>query len=438
MYAPKSNYIGAMKKNVLVAQSGGPSPVLNASLLGVIDGCRNYPDSIQSVFAAWHGIEGVLQEELIDMGMQPEDELRRLKTTPAAGAIGTCRYKLKDESSEDYSRIIDVMEAHNIGFFFYIGGNDSMDTARKISTLAADRGLELMVAGVPKTIDNDVGDQEFTLIDHTPGYGSAARYWANLIQNVNEENRGMCVSESVSVIQAMGRKSGWIPAAARLADPNREMPLQLYFAEGNHNIETLYDNVNRQLSRDGRCIVVVSEGFNVGGLGEAHDGFGHIEYGASQTTVAQVVINYLNDRDLAVRGQATAQVPGVLQRSASILASRVDMDEAYEVGKKAVSVAIEDGSGWMATILRVPGEQYSVRYDKVDLGAVANSERQLPSDWLSPDGIDVTDDFIEYAAPLIAGGWPDIEIEEGLQRFARLSLSFIDPVLPKYILVRFR
>jgi len=427
-----------MRRNVLVAQSGGPSPVINASLQGVIDACLSYPDHISKVYAAWHGIEGVLFEELIDMTAQPRSEIELLRYTPAAGSIGTCRYKLKEDQEEDFHRIIDVFRAHDIGYFFYIGGNDSMDTANKVSKLAKEEGYDLVVTGVPKTIDNDVGDEEFKIIDHTPGYGSAARYWAYLIQNVNEENRGMNVSECVSVFQAMGRKSGFITAASRLADPQREMPLQLYMAETNHNLETLAENVNRELQRSGRCIVVVNEGFDVGSLGEAHDGFGHIEYGASKTTAAQVVTNYLNSVGLKARGQATGQVPGVLQRSVSIFASKVDIEEAYEVGRKAVKVGIEEGTGYMATILRAPGSQYKVVYDKVPLGVVANSVRYLPKDWITSDGIDVTDDFINYAMPLIGDGWPDIRLENGLQRFAKLEIKFIDKKLPDYVPQRLR
>lgn len=427
-----------MKKNVIVAQSGGPSPVINASLQGVIEACAAYPDQIDRVYGGWHGIEGILLEELIDLSAQSKEEIALLRTTPAAGAIGTCRYKLKDEQTEDYERIIEVMRAHNVDYFFYIGGNDSMDTAAKVSKLAKERGLELIVTGVPKTIDNDLGDEEFTIIDHTPGYGSAARYWAYLMQNVNEENQGMCVSEPVSVLQAMGRKSGFIPAAARLADPQREMPLQLYFAESGHTLESLAENVNRQLQQSGRCIVVVSEGFDVGSLGEARDGFGHIEYGASQNTVAQVVVNYLNSVGLKARGQATGQVPGVLQRSVSIFASRVDIDEAYQVGQYAVEVAFEHGTGWMATILRKPGETYQAYFSHVPLEIVANSARHLPASWIAANRLDVTDDFIRYARPLIGDGWPDVAMENGFQRFARLSVSFIDKKLPAYLPIRFR
>jgi 6-phosphofructokinase 1 len=422
-----------MKKNALVAQSGGPSPVINASLQGVIEACFSYSDHIGNVYAGWHGIEGVLLEELIDMGRQPADELKRLRRTPAAGAVGTCRYKLKPQQAEDFDRIIDMMKAHDIGYFFYIGGNDSMDTAGKVSKLARERGLELVVAGVPKTIDNDLGDDKFTIIDHTPGYGSAARYWANLIQNVNEENRGMCGSEPVAVLQAMGRKAGYITAAARLGDPHREMPLQLYMAEAGHNLETLAENVNSELQRSGRCIVIVNEGFDVGDLGEARDAFGHVEYGASKTTAAQLVVNYLNGKGIRARGQVTGQLPGVLQRSTSIHASPVDLDEAYEVGKKAVEIALEDGTGWMATILRAPGTVYKALYDKTGLEVVANSERFLPKEWLASGGIDVTDDFLKYAQPLIQGGWPEIELENGLQRFARLEVKFIEKKLTGYI-----
>lgn len=427
-----------MKKNVIVAQSGGPSPVINSSLYGVIEGCLAYPDRIDRMYAGWHGIEGILLEELIDLSAQPKQELELLRVTPAAGAIGTCRYKLKADQSEDYNRIVDVMQAHNVGYFFYIGGNDSMDTADKVSRLAKERGLELIVTGVPKTIDNDLGDEAFTIIDHTPGYGSAARYWAHLIQTTEEENRGMCVSEPVSVFQAMGRTSGFIPAAARLADPKREMPLQLYLAESQHTLSSLADHVNDQLKRDGRCIVVVSEGFNVGSLGEAHDGFGHIEYGASQTTVAQVVTNYLNRVGLQARGQATGQVPGILQRSTGMFASPVDLEEAYEVGKHAVEIGVHEGTGWMATILRKPGNVYAPYYDKVALPVVANSARHLPAHWLSRDQLDVTDDFIRYARPLIGDTWPAIRLENGLQRFARITRQLIAKKLPAYVPIRFR
>jgi 6-phosphofructokinase 1 len=427
-----------MRRNALVAQSGGPSPVINASLQGVIEGCRAFPDRIGTLFAAWHGIEGVLLEELVDLARQPAREISLLSTTPAAGAIGTCRYKLTDEQHEDFERIVEVIRAHDIGYFFYIGGNDSMDTAAKVSKLARERGVELVVTGVPKTIDNDIGDESFRIIDHTPGYGSTARYWASLIQNINEENRGMCVSESVAVLQAMGRKSGFITAASRLGDPHREMPLQLYMAESHHTLASLHENVNRELRRSGRCIVVVNEGFDVGDVGERRDGFGHIEYGASRTTAAQEVVHYLNEKGLAVRGQATGQLPGVIQRSVSMGASTVDIAEARQVAAQAVQIAVAEGTGWMATILRAPGTAYRAVYDKVPLEKVANSSRFMPKEWITKDGLDVTDDFIRYAAPLIGEGPPPVAMEGGLQRFARFDIRFIGKKCAAYTPMRFR
>ncbi len=426
------------KKRALIALGGGPSPVINASLAGVIERCREYPDRISSIYAAWHGIEGILQEELINLDLQDAAELARLKQTPASGAIGTCRYKLTSGRQEDYERIVEVFRAHDIGYFFYIGGNDSMDTADKVSRLAFERGLDLIVTGVPKTIDNDVGDAEFKIIDHTPGYGSTARYWASIMQNTEEENRGMSVSECVSVWQAMGRKSGYITAASRLADPQRSLPLQLYFAEAGHNLDSLTESVNSQLQRSGRCIVVVNEGFDVGHIGEARDGFGHIEYGASRQTAAQAVVNHLNAAGLKARGQASGQVPGVLQRSTSIYRSVVDIEEAYAVGAHAVAVAMDQGTGYMATMLREPGSAYKIRYDHVPLLTVANSQRFLPAGWISKDGLDVTDDFIRYAQPLIGDEWPEIPLENGLQRFARLQVRFVDRRCPDYVPVGLR
>ena len=422
-----------MAKNVIVAQSGGPSPVINASLQGVIETCRAYPSVFGSVYGAWHGIEGVLKEELLDLSAQAAREIKLLRNTPAAGAIGTCRYKLKEKQTEDVARVIAVLKAHDIGYFFYNGGNDSMDTANKVAAMACAQGLDLIAVGVPKTIDNDVGDSAFKLIDHTPGYGSTARYWAYIVQNADEENRGSCPADPVLVLHAMGRKIGYIPAAARLADLERKLPLQIYMAESGLTLEQLGENVIRQLERDGRCIVVISEGFDVGDIGAVKDAFGHTSFSASQMTAAQIVTNYLNGLKLPVPGAARCQVPGTDQRAMAVYASDVDLDEAYAVGRKAVEIAVQDGNGWMSTVLREPGVAYRVRYDKVPLEAVANSERTFPKAWIAPGGTDVTDDFVRYAQPLLGDGWPAVPLEHGLQRFARLQRTFAPQRLPAYV-----
>jgi len=322
----------AKTKNVIVAQSGGPSPVINGSLRGVVETCKAMPDVFGTVYAGWHGIEGVLREELIDLSAQSADEIALLSTTPAAGAIGTCRYKLRAGQDEDFERVIDVMRAHDIGFFFYNGGNDSMDTAHKVALLATERGLDVVATGVPKTIDNDVGDSAFKLIDHTPGYGSVARYWALNVQNANEENRGSSPADPVLVMQAMGRKIGFIPAAARLADPDRQMPLLILLKEADLGMEAVADKVNEMLKAQGRALVVVSEGFDVGDIGARKDSFGHTMFGASGMTVQQAMVNYLNEVGLAAVGSARGNVPGTDQRHNMIYASTVDMEEAYKKG----------------------------------------------------------------------------------------------------------
>jgi 6-phosphofructokinase len=330
------------------------------------------------------------------------------------------------------------LAAHDVGYFFYIGGNDSMDTAHKVAQLAHERGLELVATGVPKTIDNDVGDSEFKLIDHTPGYGSVARYWAYNVQNANEENAGACPSDPVLVLQAMGRKIGFIPAAARLADPDREMPLLIFLPESGLTLEDLADRVNDTLRERGRALVVVSEGFDVGEIGARKDSFGHTEFGASKMMVAQAVINYLNHIGLAAHGSARANVPGTDQRDTAVYASMVDMEEAYQVGRQAAFIAVDEGSGYMATILREPGRIYRVRYDKVPLEMVANSERAFPADWIAPSRTDVTDDYVRYARPLIGDDWPSVPLVGGLQRFARFRTVFAEKKLPGYVPQAFR
>ncbi|MFZ5940523.1 MAG: diphosphate--fructose-6-phosphate 1-phosphotransferase [Bacteroidota bacterium] len=421
-----------MRKNVIVAQSGGPSPVINSSLRGIVETCRMFPDTFGTVYGGWHGIEGVLKEELINLSAQDEEEIALLRITPAAGSIGTCRYKLKDNQKKDFARILEVIRAHDIGYFFYIGGNDSQHTAFRVSELAREHGLDLIAVGVPKTIDNDVGDSEFKLIDHTPGYGSVARYWSHIVQNANEENMGSFPADPVLVLQAMGRKIGYIPAAARLADPKREMPLQIYMAESGVSIEQLADNVNDQLKKDRRCIVVVSEGFDAGSLGEVKDAFGHTSFGSSRLSVYQAVVNYLNAVGIKSKGKARGQVMGTDQRDTAIYASTVDLDEAYKVGQKAVEIAVKDGNGWMATILREPGFIYNVRYDKVPLEKVALSERTFPDNWIAPNRYDVTDEFLAYVRPLIGEDWVSVPLINGRQRFCRLKMIFADKKLEDY------
>ncbi|MDR3110846.1 MAG: diphosphate--fructose-6-phosphate 1-phosphotransferase [Planctomycetaceae bacterium] len=419
------------KKNLLVAQSGGPTCVINSSLRGVIDASRMF-DCIGTVYGAIHGIEGVLKEELLDLSSQAADEVALLRYTPVAGSIGTCRYKLKSHQKEDFDRVIDVLKAHNIGYFLYNGGNDSMDTANKIALLGQERGLDLIGVGVPKTIDNDVGDSEFKLIDHTPGYGSTAKYWMHTVQYANEENKGSCPADPVLVMQAMGRKIGFIPAAARLADPRREMPLLIYLAESPCSLEQLAEQVRTVVRQAGRCVVVISEGFNVGDVGAVKDSFGHTSFSASQMTVVQIVVNYLNKVGISAKGAARGNVPGTDQRHSMAYASIVDLDEAYRVGQKAVELAASEQSGFMSTILRERGFIYTVRYDKVPLPVVANSERTFPANWILPSGSDVSDEFVSYASPLVGEEMLTLPMIGSRQRMTRFEPIMADKKLPSY------
>ena len=421
-----------MAKNMLVAQSGGPSPVINNTLRGIVETARQMSE-IGTVYGGWHGIEGVLKEELIDLSAQCTDEIALLRTTPAAGSIGTCRYKLKEKQTEDFDRVMEVFKAHDIGYFIYIGGNDSMDTANKVANMARSRGLDVVGIGGPKTIDNDVGDSEFKLVDHTPGYGSTARYWTHYIQCANEENNGSCPADPVLVLQAMGRKIGYIPAAARLADPKRELPLQIYLAERKTTLEQIHHNVNESLKQNGRAIVVLSEGLDVGDIGVRKDSFGHAQFSSSELTVAQIVTNYLNKSGLAVKGSARCNVPGTDQRHSMAYASVVDLDEAYYVGQKAALLAAAGEHGYMATILRADRDNYQVRYDKAPLAEVAEKDRKFPDAWITPCGTDVTDDFIKYARPLIGDDMVTLPIIDGRIRFARLKPIFANKKLPSYL-----
>ncbi|MCA9024963.1 MAG: diphosphate--fructose-6-phosphate 1-phosphotransferase [Planctomycetaceae bacterium] len=429
-----------MPRNMIVAQSGGPSPVINNTVRGIVETARQM-DEIGTVYAGWHGIEGVLKEELLNLSDQCPEEIALLRTTPAAGSIGTCRYKLKKGQDEDFDRVMDVFKAHDIGYFCYVGGNDSMHTAYTVANLARERGLDVCGLGGPKTIDNDVGDSEFKLVDHTPGYGSTARYWAHYIQQANEENSGSSPADPVLVMQAMGRKIGYIPAAARLADSKREMPLQIYLAEKEVTIEQIHDNINTMLKERGRCMVVVSEGLNITGLEIpeefiVRDSFGHPTFSSSKITVAQMLTNALNDRGLAVKGAARCNVPGTHQRNDMVYASTVDLEESYYVGQKAALLGAAGEHGYMSTILRTDWDNYQVRYDKAPLSEVAEKDRKFPANWISNCGTDVTDDFIKYARPLIGDNWVSVPLIDGRLRLAQLNTSkdmFANQKLDKYV-----
>ena len=423
-------------RNVVVAMGGGPTPVINNSLRGIVEAARAYPNRFGTVYGAWHGVLGILREELLDLLAQPEEEIALLRTTPAAGAIGTARYKL--EHDEDLHRIIEVFRAHDVGYFFGIGGNDTQLVCQRVAEAARDAGYGLTVVGVPKTIDNDLGDPEMELVDHTPGYGSVARYWAWTIQCLEEENRGSSPADPVLVVQAMGRRVGFVPAAARLADPEREFPLLIFLAECGLSLEEITDSIADMVRRRGRALVVISEGLKLGELGERRDAFGHAAFSSSRATVAQNLVNHLNDVGLPARGLARGQVPGTEQRDAILYASPVDLDEAYSVGVVAVELAAAGESGYMVTIRRAQCTPYRAEYGKIPLEEVAGKDRPFPEMWISDTKTDVTDKFVYYTRPLLGEDQVSVSLVGGRLRFARLKEIFAPKRLPKYVPAAYR
>ncbi len=434
--------------NAVIAQSGGPTSVINSTIKGAIEVLFESP-KVNQVLGAKMGILGVLKEELLNISAQDKNQLDLLNYTPSAGTLGSCRYKIK--SREDLERIVEVFKKQDIGYFFYCGGNDSMDTAFKVSQMAREKGLELVCIGMPKTIDNDVGgtlqpDGTFAICDHNPGYGSVARNLAVNILEANEENKASYTSDPVLVITVMGRKIGFIPAAARLADPERRIPLLIFLPEAlskvdsQDNLEFIIERINQRLKEAGRCIVVIGEGVNVGDLSILKDSFGHAQFSASGSTAGNLLINYLNGLDrtnaqgraqsrLVVPGIARAENPGTRQRRELAYVSEVDREEAYQVGIYSARLALEGQDGYMTTIIREPGSYYKVRYDKVALDIVANAEREFPKEWIANNKSDVTDEFVSWAKPLIGGALPE---------FAKFKEIFIPPRCGEYIPMGYR
>lgn len=390
--------MGKLRGNCVLAQSGGPTAVINSSIAGAIQEALRYPE-IEGIYGAINGILGVLYEELIDLRKEEPMTINGLMGTPSS-ALGSCRRKL---SSNDYSRILEVFRAHNIRYFFYNGGNDSMDTANKVANLAAEAGYELRVIGIPKTIDNDL-----MITDHCPGYGSVARHNAIFIRDAARDNEAIYTTDTVKVIEVMGRNTGWIAAAAALArETDEDGPHLIYMPERPTSREKLLADVEREYRKRGRVVIAVSEGM-VDETGEPIsastskvdvDGFGHKQYGGVGEAVCELIKNGLKIK-------ARANKPGTSQRTAADRVSFVDQREAYLVGQMAVRTAIEGKSGYMITLVREDSKEYRCTTGLAPLADVANAIRSLPDEFINEEGNYVTPAFIEYAKPLIGGPLP--------------------------------
>jgi 6-phosphofructokinase 1 len=403
-----------LEGNCLVAQSGGPTSVINASLAGVVAEALNH-ECIEEIYGGVNGVLGILNEQLIDLAAESQQTIRALRHTPGA-ALGTCRFKLK--SQQDYDRVLQVFEAHNIRYFFYAGGNDSQDTADKISKLAQERGYALRVIGVPKTIDNDL-----VTTDHTPGYGSVIKYIATTVKEIACDNAAMGQYDLVQIIEVMGRSAGWIAAGAALAksrDEPNAAPHLIYLPEVAFSPEKFISDVQHVLQKEKYCVVVVGEGLVdadgnfVATASASADAFGHSQLGGAGEYLRGLV-----EESLQIKARSVSL--GMSQRAAAHCSSQTDNDEAYLAGQAAVEAAIEGHTDKMVTLLRGDGDTYTCETGLAPLSEIANGVKKLPESWINEDGVSMNYNFYKYALPLIQGE-VTVPYENGVPTFAKLKM----------------
>ena len=400
----------------VIGQSGGPTSVINASAYGAISAALE-AEEITQVLGADHGITGVLADKLYDMGLEDPKELAYLKNTPAS-ELGSCRYKLADPETDDtdYKRILEVFKKHNVRYFFYNGGNDSMDTCDKISRYMAKSGWECRVMGIPKTIDNDLWGT-----DHCPGFASAAKYIATSAMEVSKDGR-VYPTGQVTIMEIMGRHAGWLAASAALATHFGAGPDLVYLPEVDFDMDAFLADVERIYNEKKSCLVAVSEGLHFAdgtfvsqAKTSATDGFGHAQLGGLASRLAELV----KDRTGA---KVRAIELSLLQRCGAHLASKTDVEEAEMAGRKAVEAAVAGETGKMVAFQRAADENgdYRCEYILLPLTSVANAEKKVPLEWITPEHNFVTKDFIDYALPLIQGE-PERPTECSLPRYAKLK-----------------
>jgi ATP-dependent phosphofructokinase / diphosphate-dependent phosphofructokinase len=404
------------QRNAFYAQSGGVTAVINASAAGVIETARAHGARIGRVYAGRNGIIGALTEDLIDTGREPARAIAALRHTPG-GAFGSCRYKLKslDENRAQYERLIDVFRAHDIGYFFYNGGNDSADTCLKVSQIAQALDYPLIAVHVPKTVDNDLA-----VTDNCPGFGSVAKYVATSMREAAFDVASMAkTSTKVFVLEVMGRHAGWITAAVGLADDEATpIPLVLLFPEIAFDEAAFLAAVDARVKTFGYCCVGVSEGLrNAQGelMGEAgtKDAFGHAQLGGVGPQIAAIVKERL-------RHKYHWAVADYLQRAARHLASKTDLDQSYAVGKAAVELALRGHNAVMPAIVRVSDRPYRWKLGVAPLADVANREKMLPRNFITRDGYGITARARAYLAPLVRGEAPP-PYRDGLPQYVRLK-----------------
>lgn len=390
------------KSNIFYAQSGGVTSVINATACGVIQTAKKHPERFSNVLAGRNGILGALNEELIDTFAESEENIQKLYTTPS-GAFGSCRYKLKglEENREQYQQLINVFKAHNIDTFFYNGGGDSQDTSHKVALMSQEMGYPMTCIGLPKTVDNDL---PFT--DNSPGFASVAKYVATSILEASLDVASMAESSTkVFIMEVMGRHAGWIAASGGLASQTAtKAPHIILFPEIVFNSERFLAKVDECVKTHGFCAIVVSEGVkdeNGQFLADAgrKDAFGHTQLGGVASTIASLIKDKLNLK-------YHYAICDYLQRAARHIASKTDVEQAYELGKAAVLKAIEGKTGMMLTIERTNNNPYQWAIGEAPLEKVANVEKMMPRDFISEDGFHITKACLEYLSPLIEGDAP--------------------------------
>ncbi len=417
-----------LRGNAVLAQSGGPTAVINASACGVIQEVMAQAATIGRIFGANNGILGLVHEDLFDIGAEAPATIAELRRTPSA-AIGSCRYKLGDltKDRDKYQRLLEVFQAHDVRYFFYIGGNDSMDTADKVNRLAAEMGYELRVMGVPKTIDNDL-----VATDHCPGYGSVAKYLATSVLEAGRDTEAMYTFDPVTVTEAMGRNTGWIAAATGLARRREdEAPHLIYVPEIPFDEDRFLGDVQEVHRRLGRAFVVVSEGIKtakgdyVAAQAET-DAFGHRQLGGVADYLRRLITQKLGLK-------SRYNKLDTCQRNAMHFASRTDSDEAYMCGQEAVRQALAGTTGQMVTLVRQSDRPYRCGTGLALLAEVANGVKYLPRDFLDVAGTHVTDALRSYVGPLVLGEVPVRVGPDGLPEFARLQRKPVTKKLPAFI-----
>ncbi len=407
-----------LKGAAIIGQSGGPTSVINASAAGVFIEALKQPN-ITRVYGAAHGIKGILNEEFYDINQEDIKELELLKTTPSS-SIGSVRYKLKPLETDDseYKRLLEVFQKYNIRYFFYNGGNDSMDTCNKVSKFFKDSGYECYCMGVPKTIDNDLW-----ATDHCPGYASAAKYVATSFMELRCDAT-VYDTPMVSVVEVMGRNAGWLTAASALASSKGCGPDLIYLPEIPFDLDKFYADVEKVYKKNnGKVLIAVSEGVKTKdgkyvpelvSDNISQDSFGHKQLGGT----AQVLADLLKERlNVKVRPIEFS----LLQRCAQHLASKIDVEEAFNAGSEAVKAACAGITDYMIGFKRhMDNGKYSCEYIRIPLAEVANAEKKVPLEWITPDGTGLTQDYVDYALPLIQGDCK-APLEDGLPRFAKLK-----------------